>query len=356
MAVEPIIRGAHLVGSVNLPDAESVFRTVAGTLGDRLRRMPDGEVGERYYWIQFQRDRLAAADGISRVGEPGAFLRGRFDARPLRLEPGVDAADLSLPPLGYADAALDSYATFRRLRDAGVIPGGVRFQVSLPTPAAVIASFVVPESRTALEPVYEAAIFRELGRILDGISHDDLAIQWDTAAEFGLLESERLPAGYPLVPWFDDVLAGVVERSVRQAAAVPAAVEVGYHLCYGDVEEAHFVQPRDAGKLAAFAGAVLAAAPRGIDWFHLPVPIDRDDDAYFAPLAALEVPDDTELYLGLIHHEDGVEGAHRRARAAASAQSRFGVATECGFGRGPSERTVPLLQLHAAVAPPWAVA
>jgi non-canonical (house-cleaning) NTP pyrophosphatase len=62
------------------------------------------------------------------------------------------------------------------------------------------------------------------------------------------------------------------------------------------------------------------------------------------------------LYLGLIHHEDGVEGAHRRARAAASAQSRFGVATECGFGRGPSERTVPLLQLHAAVALPWAVA
>jgi hypothetical protein len=90
-----------------------------------------------------------------------------------------------------------------------------------------------------------------------------------------------------------------------------------------------------------------------VTWVHLPVPIERDDDAYFAPLAEVELPEGTELYLGLLHHEDGVEGALRRARAAATAVPSFGVATECGFGRGPSERTPALLDLHAAVAEAW---
>ena len=114
-----------------------------------------------------------------------------------------------------------------------------------------------------------------------------------------------------------------------------------------------FVQPADAGHLADVVRGVLDRADRPIAWFHLPVPVERDDPAYFAPLAEVSVPHETELYLGLIHHEDGVEGAERRAAAAATAQARFGVATECGFGRGPSERTPALLDLHAAVAEAW---
>jgi len=38
--------GAHLVGSVPLPDAEAVFRAVSA-LGADLRRLPDGETGVR---------------------------------------------------------------------------------------------------------------------------------------------------------------------------------------------------------------------------------------------------------------------------------------------------------------------
>ena len=347
----PAIRGAHLVGSVNLPDAAAVFSTVSEHLGDRLRRIPDGEVGERFYWIQFQTKRFDTMTGLSRIPVEPYYLRGIFDGRPFQLDEGVAADELVFPDLGYAEAALASYAEFARLRAAGTIASGSRFQVSLPTPAAVIGAFVVPADRAALEPAYERALFAELSRILDGIPHQDLAIQWDTAVEFAILEGR-------IEPWFaepgaDDVLAGVVERSLRQAAAVPGDVEVGYHLCYGDVEEQHFVQPADAGNLAAVIDGILSGAPRPITFFHLPVPIERDDPEYFAPLAALELPESTELYLGLLHHEDGVEGARRRADAAATARPRFGVATECGFGRGPSERTIGLLDLHAAVAQAW---
>ena len=44
-------RNVHLVGSVPLADARTVFETVSAALGPRLRRIPDGETGERSDWI-----------------------------------------------------------------------------------------------------------------------------------------------------------------------------------------------------------------------------------------------------------------------------------------------------------------
>jgi hypothetical protein len=49
-----LARGAHLVGSVPLASAETVFETVASHLGDRVRRIPDGETGPRSDWIVWQ--------------------------------------------------------------------------------------------------------------------------------------------------------------------------------------------------------------------------------------------------------------------------------------------------------------
>ena len=49
----------HLVGSIPLPDAEAVFRTLAGALGPHLRRIPDGETGDRMRWIGFIARKLA---------------------------------------------------------------------------------------------------------------------------------------------------------------------------------------------------------------------------------------------------------------------------------------------------------
>src|SRR2546428_2535669 len=46
--------GVHLVGSVPLANAEDVFRTVAAQIGDRVRRIPDGETGPRCDWIVWQ--------------------------------------------------------------------------------------------------------------------------------------------------------------------------------------------------------------------------------------------------------------------------------------------------------------
>ncbi len=61
----------HLVG-VPLNSAEEVFRAVAGELGARVRRIPDGETGDRAGWVGFQIPMLAAHESfeIMPSGQP----------------------------------------------------------------------------------------------------------------------------------------------------------------------------------------------------------------------------------------------------------------------------------------------
>ena len=84
----------------------------------------------------------------------------------------------------------------------------------------------------------------------------------------------------------------------------------------------------------------------------MPVPIERDDDDFFAPLRELRLPEETELYLGLVHFEDGAAGTQRRIDTAARHVASFGVATECGIGRIPRDEVVPTLEIHRDVLLP----
>lgn len=342
-ATDPQPRGVHLVGSVPLADAEAVFRTATAILNDRLRRLPDGETGERANWIGWQFPLLAGHPSFE-LAPPDP--RERFyEPRPrARLRPGA-AATLTFGPLGYAEATLASYALFDRLQRAGVLPAGYRFQVSLPTPLAPVLGFVAPESQAAVEPAYEARLLAELDEIMAAIPHARLALQWDAAIEIAVWEG-MLTAPFP------DARAALVERLVRLGDRIPAGIELGYHLCYGDAGHRHFVEPVDTATLVTIANALAAGITRPLHWLHLPVPRDRTDDAYYAPLRGLRLRPETELYLGLVHFADGVAGTRRRIAAAGRVVPAFGVATECGFGRRPSETVPELLRIHAAVAAP----
>jgi hypothetical protein len=340
----PKPQGVLLVGSVPLSSAEEVFTTASTELGDWIRRIPDGETGERTNWIAFQINVFASSPLLEMV-YPSPDAEGYTALPRLRLREGADAGELEFGSLGYADAALSSYQTFARLKQAGEIPAHVRFQVSLPTPLAPVASFIHPESAAEIEPIYEARLMHELGLILDAVPADELAIQWDTAVEFAILEG--------VFPTFlANPKEDILERLLRIGEAVPSEVELGYHLCYGDYQHQHFTEPRDTSKLVEVANAVVAGLSRPVNWIHLPVPRDRDDEAYCAALRDLRLGEETELYLGLVHFSDGAEGTQRRIEAAKRAVSEFGVATECGFGRRPAETVPELMRIHASVAAP----
>jgi len=131
----------HLVGSVAMPDSESVFRALSSELAPWLRRIPDGETGERHRWIYWQREMLLShlnmeldpdATPLALYQWDGELIR---ETELVRFKPDVDPSSVVFET-GYAPAAIASYDVFRQLRDDGVIPAGVRFQVCLPTPMA----------------------------------------------------------------------------------------------------------------------------------------------------------------------------------------------------------------------------
>jgi hypothetical protein len=331
----------HLVGSVPLDNAAAVFCAASDALGDQLRRIPDGETGERTNWIGWQRQVMARNPSL----EMGPVVPALYAPRArFKVRDGVSAGDIHFDNLGYADAAIASYVVFQSLKTDGAIPADVKFMVSLPTPLAPITSFVVLESQALVEPAYESRMLEELAQICVAIPDDQLAIQWDIAVEFGVLEGV-------MSVHFPNVRDGIVERIVRLSNAVPTNVELGYHLCYGDAGHTHFKQPVDAAKLVDVANSVSLRVQRMIQWLHLPVPIDRFDDAYYEPLRQLRLHPETELYLGLIHLADGLEGSRERASVASRHVGQFGVATECGFGRRPPETVPALLEIHAALSP-----
>jgi SAM-dependent methyltransferase len=333
--------GIHLVGSVPLGSAEEVFRVVAAEVGDRLRRMPDGETGPRSDWILWQYPVFSSRPQFE-VGPPGEDSYRTLPT--LRLRDGESAAGLHFDNLGYADTAIASYRRFAQLKRDGAIAPHVRFQLSLPTPLAPVTAFVAPEHRAAVEPAYEARVLEEIAVIMAAIPAEQLAIQWDARLEFAMLEGIT-------DSWFGDVRSGVLERLMRLSRQVPTAAELGFHLCYGDETHGHFVVPQDVSKMVDVANALASSLGRPLNWLHMPVPVGAGDD-YFVPLERLRTQPGTELYLGVVHVEDGAEGARRRIALARRHVESFGVASDCGWGRGGSTAVTELLALHRAVSRP----
>src|SRR6266513_1497319 len=105
---------------------------------------------------------------------------------------------------------------------------------------------------------------------------------------------------------------------------------------------------RHAGFPDVKAG-VIEELDRPLAYIHMPVPADRSDEAYFAPLLELKLRRQTKLFLGLVHDSDGAEGTRARIAVAAKFASDFGIAAECGFGRRPPETLPNLLRVHSEV-------
>jgi hypothetical protein len=336
----------HFVGSIPLPDAETVFRTLVAAAGPHLRRLPDGETGIRRTWIRFLQDILAENPAIERADVP-PFKFTQWDGKVLReiprlrVRPGTtpDAAGFTT---GYAEMAIESWRLFERLAREGVIPATVKFQVSLPTPIAPTYNNMVPSDRPLLLPALTEHLLGEVEKIAASVPNDRLALQWDVCQEVLAWEGYYEPGP---VDFRDETLAVLT----RIGNAVPAAIEFGYHLCYGSPADEHCVQPKDTAIMVEMANAVSAGVARPIRFFHMPVPKNRTDDAYFAPLDNLRLHPETELYLGLVHHDDA-QGDRARLAAARRHARVDGVATECGMARGDPARLPALLAAHVRLA------
>lgn len=337
---QPVV---HLVGSVPLPDSNSVFGTVAGAVGPHLARLPDGETGIRKSWIKFLQDVLAENPAIEVAHDLPPFKFTQWDGKVVREIPRLRLrAGASLDPktfkTGYAAMAIESYGDFERLQAEGKIPAGVKFQICLPSPLAPIYNNMVPGDRHRLIPTLTQTFVGEIDKIARTLPFDRISIQWDVCQEVLAWEHYFDPGPVDFKAETIDVLA-------RIGDAVPRGIDLGYHLCYGSPADEHLVQPKDAGVMVAMVNAVSAQVRRPIQFIHLPVPKPRTDDAFFAPMERLMLKTGTELYLGLIHHDDAA-GDDARLAAARRHVRVDGVGTECGWGRKSSDQVPRLLAQH----------
>jgi hypothetical protein len=339
-----------LVGSIPLDTPQQVFETFGAQLGKHLFAVPDGEVGPRRHWISRVHYQVLAAHPELEVvqcpapdenGVERQFPRNAGDSWRFKVRSGVNQVRFgdSGWRLGFARDAINSYFVFRVMKDKGVLPAHLRFQVSIPMVNSVLPPriFPNPDDLERIRPGYEAATRAEIAKIVEMIPAPDLAIQWDCSTE--IQDAYGGISGFPI--------DGAIERNLPQvrnlSPHIPSDVALGYHFCFGTLGGWPRFAPDDLGQAVRLANATVAASGRRVDWVHLPV-LDRSDEAFFAPLTELRAQG-ARVYLGAIHN---MERFGQRIATARKYLSEFGLGAYCGFGRRPVPELDQILADHLA--------
>src|SRR5262245_29125716 len=175
-----------LVGSLPADSTGSALRQASEFFGDLVFALPDGETGPRAAWVGYERERLMkpnpAFELVEATASPTGIPRHAYETPIFQVRDGAEIRWDTWPRI---DDAIASYATFRALRDEGVVPAGVRFQVSLPFPSSALNALKVDFvwDYSAADPAYEDLVRRELERLTSTIPPDELALQWDVCYE-----------------------------------------------------------------------------------------------------------------------------------------------------------------------------
>ncbi|MCV7281284.1 hypothetical protein H7J88_16715 [Mycolicibacterium flavescens] len=330
--------GFYLTGSINIATVDDAFRLVGSRLQPGVTRVPDGEPGDRANWVLTQAGHfldnptLEVVDGKARVRAGTSVAFGALD---------------------YHSVAAESYARFAAARRDGVLADGSRFLVSIPTPFNAVNSFAHFDSQVEVAYAYEQALKDSVAALQEAIPPGDLAIQWDLPTELATIEG-----------WFPNPYGGfepIFAATARLASWVHDDAELTFHLCYGDSkfgaspfmgdppdEEAaarggRHILPRDASAIVTLANGLSRHVPRRIDAIQAATVAAWNRRAHWQPLSGLALEADTEIYLGLLHAEDGADGARTRAALAAEFLPEFGISTECGLGRHSAEQLEAVL-------------
>lgn len=228
-------REVMLVGSVPLKPASSVFDCICvHDLAPLMKRIPDGEQGG------WGGNSLFVEDSAFEPFRPKRKLTLRpttffdhMESQFLRLKPGFAAQALEIGEFGIARNAKASFAVFKGFKDEGKFVPGTRFCVTFAGPGTKFARIAMPPED--LYPLIEKSFKAEIARVLEVVPHDELAIQLDLAGEVELEEYRRRPQDFQMPifeasheNWKMDKAVGLIAKI---ASAVPAEIELGFHLC-----------------------------------------------------------------------------------------------------------------------------
>ena len=308
-----------LVGSLPAESAEHAFRAGAELFGDMVFSLPDGETGPMGGWVGFERERLIRPSAdvvvVAETESPTGLPRHAYETPVFGVRAGVERGPLRHAGRGSTRRSRPT-ACSRELRDAGVIPAGLRFQIGLPFPPSAMNAFKADFASDY--PIAEAGVSRI----------------WSRASCHGCSTRSRRRTSRSSGTRLRDAghrgRAGLDQRRARGSASpvrsqrltrlIPEEVLVGYHLCYGTFPEWPMYEARDIGVLVRMANFAVAESGRTVDWLHLAGPryLRSEDRSFFRPLVDLEPGHGARL------PRDRAP-ARRRARAPPSARDRVAL-------------------------------
>src|ERR1700747_3755639 len=158
-----------LVGSLPADSAESALRAAAAFYDGLVFALPDGETGPRSAWVGYERERLVRPHPdvvvVEETESPTGIPRHAYETPVFSLRAGV--TELRFGSWPRIDDAIASYRVFSALREAGVIPPGLRFQVGLPFPSSALNAFKADHAHDypIAERGFEELVARELRRL-----------------------------------------------------------------------------------------------------------------------------------------------------------------------------------------------
>ncbi len=276
-------RHVHLVGSVPGHDAAEVFESVSAALGTGSSASPMGKPANAATGSPgWSRCLPRAAPGKIRRGVPSASDRAAAHALPP--QPGKTVADVRFENLFYADIAQQSYAAFKRLKAQGqgaegrALPGR--------SGAGAFGAVALSAGRPA------CAGRSDLQR--GGQARDRQARRDDPARRTGRFSSTWLqPCSRG---WSAATSAPTAEAATKLRRRSPASWSISRSTCRSTsnccsisataIPTTSMWSSRPTwATWWTWRTGFRPAIGRPIELIHMPVPRDRSDDGYFAPLA-----------------------------------------------------------------------
>ena len=278
------------IGSIPCKTPEETFQLLGPAIGRQLAGITHGEPGFRNMWIVFNapfvyepnpdiiitnkpkpnRDKTVFKDADIPEWLPTSWE----EMWCCKVKDGVD--EVHFETLGYTDYAVECYETFCKLRDEGIIPKGVRYQVNFPFPED-FTRWCTAEDRDfqIMTRAIVEVLGREITELVKRIPHDDLVVQWDVCWEVFACDRDDYMGRKPL-DWKAEGdpyerYAGYMETL---SPLVPESIPLGMHLCYGDLEHSHLIEPKDLGVVVKMANIAVKRAGRRFDYIQMPVPRD----------------------------------------------------------------------------------
>ena len=220
----------HFVGSLPYDCCEDAFRNVSREVGGYLRRMPDGETGERIKWIVFQQRMLQQHAALEmdtsipplpvKQGDGTVIVRSSASASSrtsTRVASSSTRATIALQSQPTRCSGECATKADTAARAGSSSPCRHRWRPASCTSARMAGRDT--SGHTACAPAGAGS------NILAAIPHADLSIHSTCA---------RRSAVRNYFPERDGDYKDIVFRQfARLSAAVPDDAELGFHLCYG---------------------------------------------------------------------------------------------------------------------------